>query len=65
MYSFGAFTLDKAGKMYRTKGIVHTIKDGLVIENAKLMSEVERMVAKSKQGAKPDAVTAPFVTGRN
>lgn len=65
MYSFGAFTLDKAGKMYRTKGIVHTIKDGIVIENAKLMSEVERMVAKSKQGAKPDAVTAPFVAGRD
>jgi hypothetical protein len=62
MYSFGALTIDKDRKMYRTKGIVHTIKDGIVIENARLMEEVEKMVAKSKQGVSPvNAVTEPFL----
>ena len=65
MYSFGALTLDKEGKMFRTNGIVHTIKDGIVIENAKMMAEVERMVARSKSGAaKSNAVSAPFVSER-
>jgi cytosine/adenosine deaminase-related metal-dependent hydrolase len=61
MYSFGDLTLDKDGKMYRTKGIVHTIKDGVVTENARLMEEVERIVAKSKANAPADPVTAPFL----
>ena len=62
LYAFGDLTLDKDGSMRRTRGIVHTIKDGIVIENDKLMAEVERMVAKSKEG-KPaaDAVTEPFL----
>jgi cytosine/adenosine deaminase-related metal-dependent hydrolase len=60
LYSFGDLTLDKDGKMYRTKGIVHTIKDGVVTENARLMEEVERMVAKSKANVAGDPVTAPF-----
>jgi hypothetical protein len=63
MYSFGALTLDAEKKMVRTNGIVHTIKDGVVIENAKLMLEVEKMVARSKAGLPAkNAVTAPFVT---
>ncbi|MGQ0641028.1 MAG: amidohydrolase family protein [Gemmatimonadaceae bacterium] len=62
MYSFGDLTLDKDGKMFRTKGIVHTIKDGIVINNARLMEEVEQMVAKSKQGVSPvNAATEPFL----
>lgn len=62
LYSFGALTMDKDGQMYRTRGIVHTIKDGVVIENARLMAEVERMVAKSKQGVDPvNPVTEPFI----
>lgn len=61
MYSFGALTLDRDGRMFRTKGIVHTIKDGVVIDNARLMGEVERMVAKSKEGVGPNVVTEPFV----
>ena len=64
MYSFGALTLDKDGKMIRTNGIVHTIKDGVVIENARIMAEVERMVARSKQGVGKNAVTAPFISDR-
>ena len=41
-------------------GIVHTIKDGIVIENKRLMEEVERMVAESKQGIGVDVVSEPF-----
>ena len=33
LYSFGAVRLDAKGTPYRTRGIVHTIKDGVVIEN--------------------------------
>ena len=61
LYSFGDLTLDKDGKMIRTQGIVHTIKDGIVMNNARLMEEVEKMVAKSKDKApKTDAVRSPF-----
>jgi hypothetical protein len=64
MYAFGDLTIDKDRKMFRTKGIVHTIKDGIVIENARLMAEVEKMVAKSKQGVPAsNAVTSPFLPG--
>ena len=63
MYAFGALTRNKAGEMIRTKGIVHTVKDGVVIENANLMREVERMVAQSKAGVRPNVVTRPFVGG--
>jgi len=61
MYSFGALTVDKDGKMFRKGGIVHTIKDGIVIENAKLMDEVEKMVAESKKEGKVSAMEEPFV----
>lgn len=61
LYSFGALTLDKDGKMYRTRGIVHTIKDGIVIHNARLMEEVAKMVAKSKEGVGPNVVNEPFI----
>jgi hypothetical protein len=48
--------------MRRTKGIVHTIKDGIVINNARLMEEVAAMVAKSKANQPAaDAVTEPFI----
>jgi imidazolonepropionase-like amidohydrolase len=62
LYSFGDLTLDKDGKMIRTGGIVHTIKDGIVIENARLMEEVEKMVSKSKANVPAaNAVTSPFL----
>jgi len=61
MYSFGALTTDKDGNMIRKGGIVHTIKDGIVIENARLMEEVEKMVAESKKEAKPTSMEEPFV----
>jgi hypothetical protein len=64
MYSFGDLTIDKDRKMFRTRGVIHTIKDGVVIENARLMAEVEKMVAKSKQGVPAsNAVTSPFISG--
>ena len=66
LYSFGGLTLNRANEMFRTTGIVHTIKDGIVIENQKLMAEVEKMVAKSKSGVTgKNAVTSPFVSDRN
>ena len=46
LYSFGALTIDENGSMIRTKGIVHTIKDGIVTNNARLMEEVAKMVKK-------------------
>jgi hypothetical protein len=65
LYSFGDLAVDKDGAMYRTKGIVHTIKDGVVMNNARLMEEVEKMVAKSKANVtEADPVRAPFVPRR-
>jgi imidazolonepropionase-like amidohydrolase len=61
LYSFGALRLDPQREMLRTAGIVHTIKDGIVIENAKMMEEVARMVAQSKQGKAANVESEPFV----
>jgi len=62
LYPFGAIRMDpETRQMYRTRGIVHTIKDGIVIENDKMMEEVARIVAESKRGVGPDIVTEPFV----
>lgn len=61
LYSFGALRLDEAGDMIRTNGIVHTIKDGVVTENARLMEEVAAMVARSKEGQAATVVEEPFV----
>jgi len=60
LYSFGALTRNKDGEMYRTNGIIHTIKDGIVINNARLMEEVAKMVSKSKAGVEVDVVSEPF-----
>lgn len=62
MYSFGAINTDEDGDMYRTNGIVHTIKDGVVIENDLLMEEVARMVKESKEGVSEENImTEPFI----
>ena len=50
LYAFGALTRDRDGRMCRTDGIIHSIKEGIIIENRKLLDEVATMVAKSKQG---------------
>lgn len=63
LYGTGALTM-RDGEMVRTRGIVHTIKDGVVIDNARMLEEVARMVAESKRGVGPDVSNAPFVTGR-
>jgi hypothetical protein len=61
--SFGALTVDESGQMIRTAGIVHTIRDGVVIENAKLMEEVAKMVARSREHATiANPEWAPFLT---
>lgn len=63
LYATGALTM-RDGQMVRTRGIVHTIKDGIVIDNARMMEEVARMVAESKRGVGPNVANAPFVTGQ-
>ena len=66
LYSFGDLTLDKAGQMIRTQGIVHTIKDGVVLNNARLMEEVEKMVQASRKLAPAtDPVRDPFRVKRS
>jgi hypothetical protein len=64
LYPFGAIRMNpETREMYRTQGIIHTIKDGVVMENANLMREVARIVAESKEGVGPDIVTEPFIVG--
>jgi hypothetical protein len=61
LYPFGAIRKRDDHTMYRTQGIVYTIKDGVVVDNAKVMEEVARMVAESKANASPDIVNEPFL----
>lgn len=61
LYPFGAIRMNEDREMYRTRGIVYTIKDGVVIDNDRVMEEVARMVAESKRNAGPDIVTRPFL----
>ncbi|MEE4279955.1 MAG: amidohydrolase family protein [Halieaceae bacterium] len=61
LYPFGAIRMKENREMYRTQGIVHTIKDGIVIDNKAVMEEVARIVAESKKGAPMDIVREPFV----
>jgi hypothetical protein len=63
MYSFGAIRMADDGSMYRSRGIVHTVINGVVTENANLMREVERMVAESKEGVEPLITQEPFLPG--
>jgi hypothetical protein len=58
---FGAIRMNDRREIYRTRGIVHTIKDGVVVENAKLLEAVGRMVAESKRGVKPLITQIPFL----
>jgi hypothetical protein len=61
LYPFGQIMMDEeTHEMYRTEGIIHTIKDGIVINNDAVMEEVARIVAESKVNAGPDIVTEPF-----
>ena len=61
MYSFGAIRIDDDDEMYRTNGIVHTIKDGVVVENELLMEEVADMVEESWDGVDPLITEEPFL----
>ena len=47
--------------MVRRGGISYTIKDGIVINNKKIMKEVEKMVKASKNGTSPSAMDKPFI----
>jgi len=50
MYAFGALDMTDDGEIVRRGGVRWTVKEGVVFDNAVLMSEVERMVAESKEG---------------
>lgn len=50
LYAFGAFAVDGDGQMVRRGGVRWTIKEGVVFDNAALISEVLRMVEESKEG---------------
>jgi len=64
LYPFGTIRMNRETReMYRTRGILHTIKDGIVIENDRMLAEIERIVAESWEGAEMDIVRAPFVIG--
>ena len=61
LYAFGDLVRAPDGSVRRTRGIVHTIKDGIVMENVKLMRDVERMVREAKRTMPMDTVRAPWV----
>ncbi len=61
LYAFGDLVRGPDGEVRRTRGIVHTIKDGIVIENANLMRDVELMVREAKRTMPMDVVRAPWV----
>ena len=50
LYAFGALDRDAAGTIARRGGVRWTIKDGVVFDNARLIDEVVREVARSKEG---------------
>jgi len=65
LYPFGTIRMDpETEEMYRTRGILHTIKDGMVIENDRMLEEIERNVAESWAGVEIDIVREPFVLPR-
>ncbi len=61
LYAFGDLVKGADGTMRRTRGIVHTIKDGIVMENANLMRDVEQIVRDAKKTMPMDTVRAPWV----
>ena len=61
LYAFGDIVRNPDGSLRRTRGIVHTIKDGLVIENANVMRDVERIVREAKRTMPMDLVRQPWV----
>jgi adenine deaminase len=61
LYAFGDLVRGPDGVVRRTRGIVHTIKDGVVTDNAALMRRVETIVREAKRTMPMDAVRAPWV----
>ena len=61
LYAFGDIVRNPDGSLRRTRGIVHTIKDGIVIENANVMRDVERIVREAKRTMPMDLVRQPWV----
>ena len=49
LYGTGAVMLDENNKAVRSKGIIYTIKDGIIYDSKALLKDVENMVAKSRK----------------
>lgn len=61
LYAFGDLVRGADGTVRRTRGIIHTIKDGVVTENAKLMQRVEQLVREAKGSQPMDVAREPWV----
>ena len=64
LYSFGAIRMNEDEEMYRSRGIVHTVKDGIVVENDRVMEAVADMVEESWEGSEPNITEIPFGVNR-
>ncbi len=49
LYGIGAIELTKENKVVRTGGVLYTIKDGIVYDAKKLLSDVKKMVDEEKK----------------
>jgi imidazolonepropionase-like amidohydrolase len=49
LYGTGAIALNENNEVVRKGGVVYTIKDGIVYDAKKLLSDVQRMVAEEKK----------------
>ncbi|WP_026232051.1 amidohydrolase family protein [Neolewinella persica] len=49
LYGTGATRLDEDGEVTTTKGIIYTVKDGIVYDAVKLREDVKRMVREAKK----------------
>lgn len=49
LYGTGATRLDDDGEVTTTKGIIYTVKDGIVYDAVKLREDVKRMVREAKE----------------
>jgi len=49
LYGTGAFKLTEYNKVIRAWGVKHAIRNGVILDAKKLLSEVKEMVSKAKE----------------
>ncbi|MFT5520185.1 MAG: cytosine/adenosine deaminase-related metal-dependent hydrolase [Enterobacterales bacterium] len=62
LYGTGAVMLDENNKAVRSKGIIYTIKDGIIYDSKALLKDVEKMVAKSRKEQGIKGIVQPGMT---